>query len=606
MTAAHPPPPGSPRHGLGLGLAGLWLLALVLATAGLGQLPLRDWDESLVARVALEASARPWPDLLFPVFWGDPYLNKPPGLHLLIAAAIRLWRALSGAAPPTLPPAGLLRLVPALLSSSVVPLVGLVQARLRPGQPAIALASAAMALTLMPLARQGRLVMLDGSQLAALLLLWWAALSASRRRGFVWLDGGLMGLAGSALLLLKAPLALPVLGGTLLLRACDREPAQRHWPWLLAGLAIGLLPGLAWHGVHALVRGPEALEMWLGQGFARVHQRLEGHSGGLAMPITEVLEGGWPWLALWPAAMGLAWRQRRTLAGRWCLGTTLLTAALVLPLRTQLPWYSLLLWPPLLLSSGPVLVWLVERAPGLTPAWPALTRRVPAFWALLGALLMGFAVFALSGGGPALRPLAPVAASGGVGLLVGGALLLARRSGQRRTGALVLLAGLWGALLALLSGPLWLWELNETWPVLPVARELRRLPEGGARLWRQDERPSLNWYAGWRVRRWDDHPTAGEAPPPRPLLLLAIEATAPEIPGTTCTPVPFSAPRPLATGALTPAKPPSSATLPSTAVPQLFRCVTTVLPPAAPPIPGQDPGPGPDRRPGFLPEQAQP
>ncbi|MFN5463750.1 MAG: 4-amino-4-deoxy-L-arabinose transferase, partial [Cyanobacteriota bacterium] len=144
----------------------LWLLAMVLAVMGLGQLPLRDWDEAIVARVALEASQRPWPDRLMPVAWGDPYLNKPPGLHLLIAAAIELWRALSGVAPSALPPEWLLRLVPALLSSSVVPLVGLVQARLRPHQPAVALASAAMALTLMPLARHGRLVMLDGSQLA--------------------------------------------------------------------------------------------------------------------------------------------------------------------------------------------------------------------------------------------------------------------------------------------------------------------------------------------------------------------------------------------------------------------------------------------------------
>ena len=198
---------------LGLALTGVWLLAVGLARTGLSQLPLRDWDESLVARVALEASRRHFPEVLFPVFWGDPYLNKPPGLHLLIAAAIRLWRALSGADLRALPPEGLLRLVPALLSSSVVPLVGLVQARLRPHQPAVALASAAMALTLLPLARQGRLVMLDGSQLAALLLLWWAALCPNPRRGSLLVHGALMGLAGSALLLLKAPLALPVLGG---------------------------------------------------------------------------------------------------------------------------------------------------------------------------------------------------------------------------------------------------------------------------------------------------------------------------------------------------------------------------------------------------------
>jgi 4-amino-4-deoxy-L-arabinose transferase-like glycosyltransferase len=531
-----PAAPGRPALGLGWGLAGLWLLALPLALASLGQLPLRDWDESLVARVALETSQRPWPDLLFPLFWGDPYLNKPPGLHLLIAAAIGLWRGASGAAPGVLPPEGVVRLVPALLSSTVVPLVGLVQARLRPHQPATALASAALALTLLPLARHGRLAMLDGSQLAAILLLWWAALSPDRRPGSLMGHGALMGLAGSALLLLKAPLALPLLGGTLALRAGDRDLRGVQWRWLLAGLALGLLPGLAWHGAHLLVRGPDALRMWLSQGFARVHQQLEGHSGGPWMPITEVLEGGWPWLALWPGAMGLAWRDRRGPAGRWCLGTTALTAALVLPLRTQLPWYSLLLWPPLLLACGPVLVWLVERDPALGPAWPALTGRVPVFWALLGAVLSLFSLVALASGAAALRPLAPVAACGGLGLWVGGGLLLAKEQPRRLVGAILLVSGLWGALLALMTGPLWLWELNESWPVRPVALEVRRQGAASAQLWRLDERPSLNWYAGQRVRRWDDHPAPGQGLPPLPLLLLTAEANPPRIPGLTCAP----------------------------------------------------------------------
>jgi 4-amino-4-deoxy-L-arabinose transferase-like glycosyltransferase len=561
MTRSAPP---QRQSRLGLPLAGLWLLAAGLALAGLGNLPLRDWDESLVSRVALEASGRPWPDRLFPVFWGDPYLNKPPGLHLLIAMAIGCWRSLSGASPQSLPPDGLLRLVPALLSSTVVPLVGLVQARLRPGQPAIALASAAMALTLLPLARHGRLVMLDGCQLAALLLLWWAALSSNLRPSSLLGHGALMGLAGSALLLLKAPLALPVLGGTLLLRAADRAPGKRQWWWLLAGLGLGLLPGLAWHGAHALVRGPDALDMWLGQGFARVHQRLEGHSGGPLMPSIEVLKGGWPWLALWPAAMGLAWRQRRTRAGRWCLGTTALTALLVLPLRTQLPWYSLLLWPPLLLSCGPVLAWLVERTPTLTPGMPRLTRRIPAFWALLGLLLSGFGVFAGLSGAPDLRPLAPVAISGGLGLLAGGWLLLAERQRWRRAGAAVLIAGLWGALLALFSGPLWLWELNETWPVVAVAREVRQFPEGSVQLWHLEERPSLNWYANQRLRPRDDKPRESQPTPPGPQRLLSVELSPPRLPGARCVPIPPLVP------------PPSSATPATRAgsgpVPRLFRC----------------------------------
>ena len=53
-------------------LALIWVLALSLALLHLGNLPLRDWDEGLVARVALEASLRPLPHLLLPTYWGDP------------------------------------------------------------------------------------------------------------------------------------------------------------------------------------------------------------------------------------------------------------------------------------------------------------------------------------------------------------------------------------------------------------------------------------------------------------------------------------------------------------------------------------------------------
>jgi len=538
-VTTHPGPNPNPPA-LARGLAGLWLLALLLALAGLGGLPLRDWDEGIVARVALEASQRPWPDVLMPVYWGEPYLNKPPGLHLLIAGAIELWRSTSGSPPGTLPPEWLLRLVPAVLSSTVVPLVGLVQARLRPHPSTVALATAAMALTLMPLARHGRLVMLDGTQLAAVLVIWWAVLTPDHRRGSLLIHGSLMGLAGSALLLLKAPVAFPLLAATLALRAWDQDLQGRQWRWLLLGLAMGLLPGLAWHGLHALERGPDALQMWLGQGFARVHQQLEGHSGGPIVPITEVLEGGWPWLALWPGAMGLAWRERRTRAGRWCLGTTAITAALVLPLGTQLPWYSLLLWPPFVLCCGPVLVWLMNDQPALKPAWPAITRRVPWFWALLGSVLLVLAMIAVATGNPSIGPLSPVAGSGGLALLLGGALLLARPARRRETGVIVLVAGLWGALLLLLTGPFWLWELNESWSVRPVAQEVRLHPTEPVHLWKQNERPSLNWYAERRLRRRkNDTPKAWEG---KPSLLITAEATPPSIKGVTCTPLPLPPP----------------------------------------------------------------
>ena len=63
-------------------------------------------------------------------------------------------------------------------------------------------------LTLLPVARHGRLAMLDGTQLTAMALLWLALLQlAKRQHSFVW--SAVAGLMASAMLLLKAPLLVP-------------------------------------------------------------------------------------------------------------------------------------------------------------------------------------------------------------------------------------------------------------------------------------------------------------------------------------------------------------------------------------------------------------
>ena len=87
----------------------------------------------------------------------------------------------------------------------------------------------------------------------------------------------------------------------------------------------------------------------------------EGSDLGWRIPLLEVLEGGWPWLALWPFAVVMAWKQRHLSAGRWPLGLQLGMAAAVLPLRTQLPWYSHILWLPFALLCAPALAQLVAK-----------------------------------------------------------------------------------------------------------------------------------------------------------------------------------------------------------------------------------------------------
>jgi hypothetical protein len=166
--------------------------------------------------------------------------------------------------------------------------------------------------------------------------------------------------------------------GALALRWLDRTLDRGRWLWLFGGLLLGLLPGIAWHLAHGIARGDEALVMWGPQGMARITTAVENNRGGPVVPLVQVLIGGWPWLPLWPSGIALAWRERFSQAGRWTLGLTVLSALLVFPLRTQLPWYSLLLWPPFALACGPVLGSLVIRGPGPAPTgWRRGNGRAP-------------------------------------------------------------------------------------------------------------------------------------------------------------------------------------------------------------------------------------
>ncbi len=489
----------------------LWLVALVLALIGLGGVPLRDWDEGIVARVSLEISRRPWPGDLLPTYLGRSYLNKPPGLHVAIAATIATWRWLNGAGAEVLPPEWVVRLIPALSSSLLVPLLGMVQAKLRPGRPDIAVATSLITLTLLPLARHGRLAMLDGSQLTAMAIVWLGVLMAApgqrRAQGRTLMAGLLAGLGGSLLLLLKAPVALPVLASALLLRALERDLGRRALGWLLLGVVAGLAPGLLWHGWHLAARGSEALVMWGAQGMARLVVTVNDNGGGPLVPLVQMLSGGWPWLPLLPFAVARLWRERRSRAGLWTIGLGLQAALLVFPLRTQLPWYHLLLWPPFALACAPVLADLASGS-----RHRRLARPLGLLWAGLGGLLLS-AVPVLLVGSPQLPGgLAPILLPASLGLVTGGLVLARSRDPARLPlAAIPALSAGWLLSLALLFGsPLWNWELNEQASLEPVLElaPIHQDPKQDAPLTlleedEESQRPSLHWYLNSAFRPLD-------------------------------------------------------------------------------------------------------
>ena len=478
-----------------IGLLSIWGVAVGLALIGLGNVPLRDFDEGTVARVAQELSKGLGEAPLLPTLWGEPYLNKGPGLHSLIGLVIR-----QTSGTEQLPSEGLVRLVPALLSSLVVPLGGLLQWRLRPGERSSCLATSLLLLTLLPVARHGRLAMLDGSQLSAMALLWLAlaSLRGQRNDPYWALTAGLM---GSAMLLLKAPLLIPCAAAALAAVLWGLEWQRWRSGPAISCMAVGLLPGISWHLWHAHIRGAQALWMWGGDGAGRVLLDAgEGSDLRWRVPLIELLEGGWPWLLLLIPGLCWAWQLRHQRWGRWCLATQVVLAAAILPLKTQLPWYSHPLWLPFALINAPLLVYLVERRDQSIPMrwW---LQRIPSIWMLLGFLLIGATALSFTTVGDQLEPYRWLAGAAGLGWGAGGWWLQSAQLRQRRLGLISMVCGSVLALSLLFSTPLWLWELNERWPVSPVASLSRLSPAKPLLLHGYDERPSLNWYAGQRIRR---------------------------------------------------------------------------------------------------------
>jgi len=474
----------------------LWLFTLCLWLPWLGNLPLRDWDEALIASISHSTMGQDGFDRLLPIRWDGIYLNKPPGLHWLIGAMSQSFGRAEWA----------LRLVPALLSTLAVPLLVLLRQELaeacgkgsdgkRHGQRSAWLAGLIL-MTLLPMARQGRLVMLDGMQLSCMLLIWWGWLRSGREP---WI-GLLAGLGGSGVLLSKPPALLGFLVITVAIGVAENQlihkgesssKATMPWSSRFSWVLLGFVPGLSWHAWNFSQRGDHAWHMWGAQGLARVTTVLGDKSGAWLMPLTEVLEGGWPWLLLLPSGVIWAWRHRHSRVGCWELGLLIGCSAMVLPLKTQLPWYSHLLWPPIALLCAESLNELLEqqRHRWIASCWAGVGAIL-----ILAALLLQFKVIAIS-----VPPSPPVLA--GAGLLIGGIALQSTSKAKRRQGFSVLLCGWSLGLLLLWQSGSWLWELNETWDPRPIAAQIRSLPASALVLREGNEHPALDWYSERRIGR---------------------------------------------------------------------------------------------------------
>lgn len=470
-----------------LWMAGLLAAALLLFTINLGGLPLRDWDEGTVAQVAREIWRSPSHSLtwLFPTLGGEPYLNKPPLMHNLMAIAYRL----GGVNEFTS------RLPGAWLTAVSVPLLYWVGRELFPTRLP-ALLAAAVYLTWLPVARHGRLAMLDGAVLCFWLLLLWSVLRSRRDSRFALGIGIGFGL----ICLTKGVMLGLLLGAIAVLFLAWDTPRLLRLPYLWIGVAIGSFPVAVWYGAQWEHYGADFLGGNLvDQSLQRVWTSVENNGGAPWYYLLELLKYGVPWLLFLPAGF---YFMRESLLLGWAklalVWSSVYWVAISL-MATKLPWYVLPLYPALALVVGAQLsdLWKQGKHVGIRQQRQDYALGWVGAIAFLACLAgVGCAYF---WGWSQPRDLSLVSILGIFSVTMALAAMLMRRQNPQFISLLI-----WGtylSLLLLMLSPHWVWELAEAYPVKPVASLVRQHTPPGETIYTsyRDRRPSLDFYSDRRI-----------------------------------------------------------------------------------------------------------
>jgi 4-amino-4-deoxy-L-arabinose transferase-like glycosyltransferase len=459
-------------------VVGLLSAALVLYCANLGSLPLRDWDEAIVAQVAKEIWQQASQSLswLYPTLWGEPYLNKPPLVHALIAG----FYALGGVNEWTA------RLPGALLSACSVPLLYCVGREIFPVRTP-ALFSALIYLTLLPVVRHGRLAMLDGALVFFSLLTMLCVLRS--RRDYCW--SLIAGLGWSAICLSKGIVAFIVAAIALVFLYWD-TPRLLTCGYFWIGSILGSMPAIAWYAAQWFHYHETFVSIGLiQQSWQRVYVALDGHAGPFWYYLWEIFKYSWPWLLFFVWGIELAWTNRNWGWAKLVLVWAFVYLIVVSIMKTKLPWYILPIYPALSLAGGAQLAEAINLPSPVS--YPRTWIKILGLLAIVAGI--GSIYFAGIGHRDYFLALILLLMSLTLGMT---AILLQRQDRQFLS---ILFWGMYLSMLFFICSPHWNWELNEDYPVKVQAAIIKNKTPPATIVYTSfdRERPSLNFYSDHRV-----------------------------------------------------------------------------------------------------------
>ncbi|MBE9003793.1 glycosyltransferase family 39 protein [Fortiea sp. LEGE XX443] len=457
-------------------LFSLLLVSLVLWLICLGNSPLRDWDEGTVAQVAREIWRAPFGSLhwLYPTLAGEPYHNKPPLMHLLIAWSY----SLGGVNEWTT------RLPGAVLTALGVPLLYLVGSLLF-NDSLPALFAALVYLTTLPVVRHGRLAMLDGTSITFFLLLLFCVLKSRHQQRWALGVGFCLGL----ITLTKGMLVLLLGGIAALFILASSQLALLSNAYLWGGILLGIAPAIAWYVAQWQYYGGNFLQINLqAQTFDRIAQSVEGNTGAPWYYLIELLKYAFPWLLFWPGGFYLAWKKRYSSWGSLVLVGTIVYFLTISLITTKLPWYIMPLYPFLALAVGAELSQVWQKKQFNSRIWTI-------FIVIIAAAGLGGGVYFTVVQEESVLIVMSIVLTISMSIVA----WLIQKSDRRFIP--VLFSGMYLVLLLLMSSQSWIWELNEAFPVKPVVALIRNHVSPGTKIYTSFAygRPSLNFYCDCQV-----------------------------------------------------------------------------------------------------------
>lgn len=461
----------------------LFLAAIFLYTFNLGELPLRDWDEGIVATVAREIYRAETGDYtwLYPQnIDNSPYWNKPPLIHNLIALSYKIFGVSEWST----------RLIPSIVSAFCVPLLYFIGKEVFANKK-IALLSAVVYLTLIPVVRHHRLAMLDGAVTFEVCLAVWCLL---KLRNTFYKKLYIFGIGISlGLLCLTKGIAIALLVSCIILLFIIAEIKTFlplfSWQSIFI-IVLGISPAIVWYGLQYAHYGREFISYNLGtQTFSRVINTVENNSQPVWYYLVELVEYSLPWLIFLPGGIKLAIKQWDKIWAKLALiwfGIYLVAISLM---TTKLPWYIMPLYPAFALLVGANLERIVQLQ-----RTHKFTKNIYRLWLLLLSVIFWLAtIYYAFFSNPRDNNLFLVAVILAITFTLS-TILISRQSFYF---IISLSIGLYIALLTLFNTPHAIWELAEAYPVQPVARLVRENTSTGTTIYTSYPyyRPSLNFYS---------------------------------------------------------------------------------------------------------------